>query len=332
MNQVISAPTPLPMQFENSTVFLAGSIDNGTAVPWQKQFIAAFQSADVTLLNPRRDQWRSTVVQAANVPEFREQVDWELAGLERANLIALHFAPESRAPISLLELGLFARTGKLIVSCPDGYWRKGNVEMVCRRYGVTLVGSLEELIQAVRDQLVSREANNFGNPLFVGKFLALVKEGHWEYAHRTNATGAAIIVAVTEERKLLLVEQYRIPVHARTIELPAGIIGDEPANSDEAHAEAARRELIEETGYEAEHVEALTQGPSSGGLTSETVTLFHATKLRRVGAGGGVAHEDITVHEVPLGEVHGWLETKARAGVLVDPKIYAGLYFIGRSK
>jgi ADP-ribose pyrophosphatase len=77
--------------------------------------------------------------------------------------------------------------------------------------------------------------------LSTGKFLALVKEGHWEYAERTNAMGAAIIVAVTDDRKLILVEQYRIPVHARTIELPAGIIGDEPGSSHEAHAEAARR-------------------------------------------------------------------------------------------
>ena len=140
--------------------------------------------------------------------------------------------------------------------------------------------------------------------LHTGKFLALVKEGRWEYADRTNATGAAIIVAVTEEQKLLLVEQFRIPVHARTIELPAGIIGDEPGSSDEAHAEAARRELIEETGFEAGLIEALTHGPSSSGLTSETVTLFLATQLRRVGEGGGVAHEDITVHEVPLAQVH----------------------------
>ena len=166
--------------------------------------------------------------------------------------------------------------------------------------------------------------------LYTGQFLALVKEGHWEYADRTNATGAAIIVAVTEEQKLLLVEQYRIPVHARTVELPAGIIGDEPGSSDEAQAEAARRELVEETGYEAGQMEALTHGPASSGLASETVTLFRASKLRRVGAGGGVAHEDITVHEVPLADVHAWLEAKAKSGVLVDSKVYAGLYFVGR--
>jgi ADP-ribose pyrophosphatase len=166
--------------------------------------------------------------------------------------------------------------------------------------------------------------------LYTGKFLALIKEGHWEYAHRTNASGAAIIAAVTEDGKVLLVEQYRIPVHARTIELPAGIIGDEPGKADEAHAEAARRELLEETGYDAGKVEALTHGPSSGGLASETVTLFLATQLKRVSKGGGVAHEDITVHEVPLSSIVEWLEAKANTGALVDSKVYAGLFFIQR--
>lgn len=165
--------------------------------------------------------------------------------------------------------------------------------------------------------------------LAAGRFLALVREGHWEYAERTNATGAAIIVAVTEAKRLLLVEQYRLPVHARTIEWPAGIVGDEPGSGQEAHVEAARRELLEETGYHAEHWRTLTHGPASSGLTSETVTLFLATGLRRVGTGGGVAHEDITVHEVPLAEVDAWLEARARTGRLIDPKVYAGLYFLG---
>jgi len=163
--------------------------------------------------------------------------------------------------------------------------------------------------------------------LHTGRFLALVREGHWEYVERVSATGACLIVAVTDEAKLILAEQYRIPLHARTIELPAGIIGDEPHRGEESHAEAAIRELLEETGYRADHMEALTTGAASSGVTSEVVTLFRATGLKRVGSGGGVAHEDITVHEVPLEGIDAWLEAKARAGVLVDPKVYAGLFF-----
>jgi ADP-ribose pyrophosphatase len=168
--------------------------------------------------------------------------------------------------------------------------------------------------------------------LHTGKFLALVKEGHWEFADRVNATGAAIIIAVTTEQKVLLVEQYRTPVHARTIELPAGIIGDEPSSTDESIAEAARRELLEETGYTAEHIEAVTTGPSCSGITSERVTLFRALGLRRIGNGGGVANENIEVHEIPLAEIVDWLATKAKTGVLIYPKVYAGLFFISQTK
>ena len=168
--------------------------------------------------------------------------------------------------------------------------------------------------------------------LYTGKFLALVKDGHWEFADRVNATGAAIIIAVTTEQKVLLVEQYRTPVHARTIELPAGIIGDEPGSTNESIAEAARRELLEETGYTAEHIEAVTTGPSCSGITSERVTLFRALGLRRVGKGGGVANENIEVHEIPRTAIVDWLATKAKTGVLIDPKVYAGLFFISQTK
>lgn len=164
--------------------------------------------------------------------------------------------------------------------------------------------------------------------LFKGKYLSLVKEGHWEYADRVGATGAAIIVAVTPEERVLLVEQYRIPVHARTIELPAGITGDSGEN--ESDADAAKRELLEETGWSAEKIEELTTGPASSGLTSETVTLFLATDLTRVHGGGGIENEKITVHEIPLRDLDQWLGAKQTEGCLIDPKIYAGLYFLRR--
>jgi len=168
--------------------------------------------------------------------------------------------------------------------------------------------------------------------LHSGKFLTLIQEGHWEYVNRVNGSGAALILAVTAEQKILLVEQFRIPVHARTIELPAGIIGDEPGCSNESKAEAARRELLEETGYAADNFEALLTGPSCSGLTSERVTLFRALGLRRVGKGGGVANEEITIHEIPMLEVVNWLETKAKTGVLIDPKVYSGLFFMTQNK
>jgi ADP-ribose pyrophosphatase len=169
---------------------------------------------------------------------------------------------------------------------------------------------------------------NERSALCTGKFLALIKEGHWEYAERVNARGAAIIVAVTEEKNLLLVEQYRIPLHARTIELPAGIVGDEPDGANESLAEAAKRELLEETGYAAERIEILTTGPSSAGLTSEMVTLVRATGLRKVHAGGGVATENILVHETPIKGIGEWLRTKEAAGFKIEPKVFAGLYFL----
>jgi ADP-ribose pyrophosphatase len=167
--------------------------------------------------------------------------------------------------------------------------------------------------------------------LHTGKFLTLIKAGHWEYVDRVHGTVVALIIGVTTEQKVLLVEQYRIPVHARTIELPAGIIGDAPGDAHESSGATARRELLEETGYVAGSIEEVTTGPSCSGITSERVTLFRAFDLHRTGKGGGVAHEDITVHEIPLAEVVAWLEAKAKSGILIDPKIYAGLFFISRA-
>jgi ADP-ribose diphosphatase len=168
--------------------------------------------------------------------------------------------------------------------------------------------------------------------LHTGEFLALIREGHWEYAHRVKASGSALIIAVTDDDKLLLVEQYRIPLHARTIELPAGIVGDEAESGDEDHIEAARRELLEETGYAAEKVVPVVSGAAAGGLSSELITLFRATGLKRVHAGGGVENENITVHEVPLASAHDWMAAKAEEGLLVDPKNYTALYFIERER
>ena len=161
--------------------------------------------------------------------------------------------------------------------------------------------------------------------LHEGRFLNLVKEGSWEYCERRSGTPAVMIFACTPEGKVLLVEEYRPPIGQRCLCFPAGLSGDE---GPEAHADAARRELLEETGFTAASVRYLFTGPSSPGLTSETLHFYLAENLTRVTAGGGVDGENITVHEVPLPEIDAWLAARMKEGVAVDPRVYTGLYFL----
>ena len=130
-------------------MFLAGSIEMGTADDWQQSLVAALAPRDLTLLNPRRDEWDASWRQSIDEPKFRDQVEWELDGLERADLVVMWFAPETKSPITLLELGLTARTNKLIVGCPDGFWRKGNVEVVCARFGIPLASDWSAFVATV---------------------------------------------------------------------------------------------------------------------------------------------------------------------------------------
>jgi ADP-ribose pyrophosphatase len=161
--------------------------------------------------------------------------------------------------------------------------------------------------------------------LYGGEFLRLMRRGHWDYVERTNSWAVAIIVAVTPGDKLLLVEQFRLPVNRSVIELPAGLVGD--AGADEPLVEAARRELLEETGYAAAQIEILASGPVTAGLSNEVSYFCAARGLVREGPGGGDDSEDIRVHEVLLADLPAWL---ARAGknAAIDPKIYAGLWLL----
>ena len=166
--------------------------------------------------------------------------------------------------------------------------------------------------------------------VYEGRFIRCLIKGRWEYVRRTNCTGVAIIVAMTQDRKVLFTEQFRIPVDRRVIEFPAGLVNDLVSEADETLEQAAARELLEETGYWAERVTPLTAGPVSAGLTSEVVTMVQAKGLRKESNGGGDGMEKIAVHEIPLDRVESWLTEMQAQGKLVDPKIYAGLFFLKR--
>jgi len=127
-----------------NSVFLAGSIEMGAAIDWQSDLGNFFEKElQYIVFNPRRDDWDSSWEQKFENPQFYQQVNWELNALDQATIIVMYFAPETKSPISLLELGLYANSGKLYVICPDGFWRKGNVEMVCNKYNIPLFESIE---------------------------------------------------------------------------------------------------------------------------------------------------------------------------------------------
>ena len=163
--------------------------------------------------------------------------------------------------------------------------------------------------------------------MYDGKYLRMIRRGTWEYAERAHAGGlAAIIIAVTPEDKIVFVEQFRVPLQANTIEMPAGLVGD--IHADESIELSAIRELEEETGWTAEHAEVLLIGPVSSGSTNERIAFVRATGLTKVGEGGGDGDENITVHEVPRAQAAAWLVQKLGEGYQLDAKLWAGLWMI----
>jgi ADP-ribose pyrophosphatase len=166
--------------------------------------------------------------------------------------------------------------------------------------------------------------------VYEGKWLRMKLRGRWEYVERTNAGGiAVIIIAATPEQKLLFVEQTRVPLDAKTIEMPAGLVGD--VDAGESIELAAERELLEETGWQASRVELLMTGPTSSGMSNERVAFVRASGLTRINAGGGDASEDIVVHEIPIADAPRWLAQKMAEGFAVDAKLWAGLWLLDRN-
>lgn len=161
---------------------------------------------------------------------------------------------------------------------------------------------------------------------YQGKYLRMVNDNSWEYVERVNCSGVVIILAVNNEDKVILVEQYRKAIGSKVIEFPAGLVGD--TDSEEKMEIAANRELEEETGYTAGQMHHIIDTPVSPGLTVETCSFIFAEELKKVSDGGGVESEDITVHEVDLKNINQWLKDKHKEGLSIDAKIYAGLYII----
>jgi len=152
--KVYKPPHPAPEG--RPRLFLAGSIEMGTADDWQERVEEMLEETDWVVLNPRHESWDPSWEQREDAGPFRNQVEWELAGLESADRILMYFSPETKSPISLLELGLFARSSKLLVVCPEGFWRKGNVDIVCISYNIQKCETLEEAIG-----ILKTEAANF---------------------------------------------------------------------------------------------------------------------------------------------------------------------------
>lgn len=148
MKNVIKPPQSVVKNSKKgfTKIFLAGTIEMGNSEDWQTKVTESLSDRAYTILNPRRDEWDSSWEQKIENPQFYQQVNWELDALNKSDIIILYLLPDSKSPISLLELGLYASSGKLLVCCPEGFWRKGNVEIVCERYNIPLYENIENLL------------------------------------------------------------------------------------------------------------------------------------------------------------------------------------------
>ena len=165
--------------------------------------------------------------------------------------------------------------------------------------------------------------------LYEGQWLRLVRRGHWESCERTHGKGmAVIIIAATPDDEVLFVEQFRIPLGSKTIEMPAGLVGDQ--SGEDTLEDAATRELEEETGWRPSRVQMLLVGPTSAGMSNERIAFVRAEGLVRTGEGGGVDGENITVHAVPRAKAAAWLLEKQAEGFELDLKLWAGLWMLER--
>jgi nucleoside 2-deoxyribosyltransferase len=152
-------PDSEDQECNSKSIFLAGSIEMGLAEDWQRKTSELFKDSDVTFFNPRRDGWDSTWTQEKINKEFANQVNWEMDSLDSCDIIFMNIIPGTKSPITLLELGLHANSKKIIVCCPDGFWRKGNVEIVCSRHKIPLHDNIEDAMSCLASVVTSELIN-----------------------------------------------------------------------------------------------------------------------------------------------------------------------------
>ena len=171
---------------------------------------------------------------------------------------------------------------------------------------------------------MTQDQNAAVETMWEGRYIRAMKRGRWEYVSRTNATNAAVVLA-EHEGKVILVEQYRVPLGARCLELPAGLVGDEDEHA--TVEETAVKELEEETGFTCDRVERVGDFHSSPGMVAESFTLVRAHGVRKVGEGGGTEHEEIDVHLVAREDIPAFVAERRAAGVAVDVKLLIFMNF-----
>jgi nucleoside 2-deoxyribosyltransferase len=154
--RVVEAPNIVDAYW-NIKIFLAGSIEMGKAEPWQDVLIKQLEALpmehnhDIVVFNPRRAEWDASWEQDISNPKFTEQVDWELDNLDRSDIIVFYFDPNTMSPITLMELGYVINLDKnLVVCCPKGFWRRGNVQVLCERYNIPVLDSFDDIVEVVK--------------------------------------------------------------------------------------------------------------------------------------------------------------------------------------
>lgn len=169
-NQLPPLPSPLPKphprfvhckppnepEDREFSVFLAGSIEMGKAIQWQKHMATFLSPLPIKVNNPRRGHWDPTATQEAKNAAFRQQVEWELAALENATVICFFFDINTMSPVTMLELGLWAHSKKVVVCCDKRFWRAGNIHIVCERYNIPFVESFAQLVPAIKGMLTEK--------------------------------------------------------------------------------------------------------------------------------------------------------------------------------